>query len=143
MVLALLWELGLSGPALNPGDVTSAMPHRARLITYSGYLILTAAAVLQLATLHSPTGTPVGLFESETLVQAGIIEFGVPLAITIFLVSWLSTPADNDPHSAHKACPPAMTSDGAARRGRGPGYATTCARGRPDLRSPRELLPSV
>lgn len=116
LILALLWELGFSGPALNPGDVTSAMPHRARVITYSGYLILTAAAVLQLGTLHSSTGAPVGIFESETLVQAGIIEFGVPLAITIFLVSWLSTPADNNPHSAHKACPPAMTSDGAARR---------------------------
>jgi hypothetical protein len=30
-----------------------------------------------------------------TLVQAGVIEFGVPLAITVFLVTWLSQkPAD-------------------------------------------------
>jgi hypothetical protein len=105
LMLALLWELGFSGPALNPGDTNSAMPHRARVIAYSGYLTLTAAAVLQLGTLHSSTGAPVGIFESETLVQAGIIEFGVPLAITIFLVSWFSAPTDNDPHCAHKGMP--------------------------------------
>ena len=81
------------------------MPYRARVIAYSGYLTLTAAAVLQLGTLHSSTAAPVGLFESETLVQAGIIEFGVPLAITIFLVSWFSALADNDPHCAHKGMP--------------------------------------
>jgi hypothetical protein len=106
LVLALLWELGFSGPALNPGDATSAMPHRARVIAYSGYLILTTAAVLQLGTLRSSTRAPVGIFESETLVQAGMIEFGVPLAITIFLVRWLSAPTDNDralrtPHTRH------------------------------------------
>jgi hypothetical protein len=134
LMLALLWELGFSGPALNPGDVTSAMPHRARVIAYSGYLILTTAAVLQLGTLRSATGAPVGIFESETLVQTGIIEFGVPLAITIFLVSWLSTPADNDPHSAHKAWPPAMTSDGAARRGAHAPHRPSNASSRPPAR---------
>lgn len=106
LVLALLWELGFSGPMLNPGDDTSAMPHRARVIAYSGYLMLATAAVLQLGTLRSSTGAPVGNFESETLVQAGVIEFGVPLAITVFLVTWLSQkPADKRPRRAHQGTP--------------------------------------
>jgi hypothetical protein len=115
LMLALLWELAFSGPALNPGDATSAMPHRARVLAYSGYLILTTAAVLQLGTLRSSTGAPVGIFESETLVQAGIIEFGVPFAITIFLVSWLSAPADYESAAGGCTAGPASPSPSSAK----------------------------
>jgi hypothetical protein len=72
------------------------MPHRARVVAYVGFLTLTAAAALQLATLHSvSTGAHVGAFESETTAAAGIVEFGVPFAITVFLVRWFSATADN------------------------------------------------
>jgi hypothetical protein len=121
LLLALLWELGSSGTMLNPDmpdpdtpdpdtpdpdtpDPDSPdpdtpdplMPHRARVVAYAGFLTLTAAAVLQLATLHSvSTGAPAGSFESETTAAAGIVEFGVPFAITAFLVRWFSAPADS------------------------------------------------
>ena len=66
------------------------------MIAYVGFLTLTTAAVLQLATLHSVSiGAPTGSFESETTAAAGIVEFGVPFAITVFLVRWFSSPADN------------------------------------------------
>lgn len=101
LLLALLWELASSGTMLNPGmpdsDVPDPpIPHRARVVAYVGFLTLTAAAVLELATLHSvSTGAPAGSFESETTAAAGIVEFGVPFAITAFLVRWFSAPADN------------------------------------------------
>jgi hypothetical protein len=96
LIAALLWELGWSGPMLNRGDPTSAIPHRARVLAYVGYLLMTTAAVLQLGTLHlAYNRAPVGIFESEDFVQAGIVEFGVPFAITVFLVTWMRAPADD------------------------------------------------
>jgi hypothetical protein len=112
IVLALLWELAFSGPMLNParrGDfgehgqdskaaeqaaydraAASPMPPRARILIYSGYLLLTASAVLQIGTLRSPvTGAPLQAFDSETIVRVGVADFGVPLAITLFLLNWL------------------------------------------------------
>jgi hypothetical protein len=97
LLLALLWELAFSGTMLNPGEPTSPMPHRARVVAYVGFLMLTAAAVLQLTTLHSVyTGGPTETFESETAAAAGIVEFGVPFAITFFLVRWFSATADDN-----------------------------------------------
>jgi hypothetical protein len=66
------------------------LPPPARILVYSGYLLLTASAVLQFGTLRSPvTGTPLQVFDSETIVRAGVAELGVPFAITLFLLSWL------------------------------------------------------
>jgi hypothetical protein len=67
--------------------------------------MLTAAAVLQLTTLHSVhTGGPTETFESETAAAAGIVEFGVPFAITFFLVRWFSaTAGDNRTASRNHA----------------------------------------
>jgi hypothetical protein len=125
IVLALLWELAFSGPMLNParpGDfdehgqdskaaeqaaydraAASPMPPRARILIYSGYLLLTASAVLQIGTLRSPaTGAPLQAFDSETIVRVGVAELGVPLAITLFLLSWLrkAQPARGDAGTA-------------------------------------------
>jgi hypothetical protein len=89
VLAALLWELTFSGQLLNSGEPRSVLPRPARLLMYLGYLLLTASAVLQLSTLRSPdTGARVEAFDAETIVQAGIIELGVPLAITIFLINW-------------------------------------------------------
>jgi hypothetical protein len=95
LMLAMAWELAFSGPMLNPGDSDSPMPHRARVILYAGYLLLTTAAFLQLGTLHAiPSGADVGIFDPESIVQVGIVAFGVPLAITVFLAGWFSVPDD-------------------------------------------------
>jgi hypothetical protein len=104
LLLALLWDLISSGQMLNPGKPTSPMPHRARVITYVGFLMLTTAAVLQLATLHSAsTGAAVDAFESEQAVAAGIVEFGIPFAITFFLVSWFSRPEHDTSHDSPRS----------------------------------------
>jgi hypothetical protein len=93
LLLALLWELTFSGNMLNPGKPDSPMPHRARVVAYAGFLMLTTAAVLQLATLHP---VHAGIFESESVVAAGIVEFGVPFAITFFLVRWFTEAVDDN-----------------------------------------------
>jgi hypothetical protein len=90
VILALLWELIFAGELLNPGDPGSLLPSRARLLMYAGYLLLTASAVLLLGTLRTiHGGARVGLLDSETVVQVGIVELGIPLAITLFVLSWV------------------------------------------------------
>jgi uncharacterized membrane protein YhaH (DUF805 family) len=105
VIAALLWELIFSGELLNCGKPASALPRRARLLLYLGYLLLTASAVLQLSTLRSPaTGARVEVFDAETIVQVGIIELGVPLAITVFLINWsLRCPAAVGPRAMQEA----------------------------------------
>jgi hypothetical protein len=105
VIAALLWELIFSGELLNCGKPASALPRRARLLLYLGYLLLTTSAVLQLSTLRSPaTGARVEVFDAETIVQVGIIELGVPLAITVFLINWsLRCPAAVGPRAMQEA----------------------------------------
>ena len=123
LLLALLWELAFSGTMLNPGKSDSPMPHRARVVAYLGFLMLTAAAVLQLATLHSVhTAVPTETFESETAVAAGIVEFGVPFIITFFLVRWFSETLDNN-HAGAPGVTPQRS--GAFPQQRGTGIAGT------------------
>jgi hypothetical protein len=113
VIAALLWELIFSGELLNCGKPESALPRRARLLLYLGYLLLTASAVLQLSTLRSPaTGARVEVFDAETIVQVGIIELGVPLAITVFLINWSArcaaadgTRATHEPSTPRPAIP--------------------------------------
>ena len=108
VIAALLWELIFSGELLNCGKPKSALPRRARLLLYLGYLLLTASAVLQLSTLRSPaTGARVEVFDAETIVQVGIIGLGVPLAITVFLINWSAhcTAADH-PRATHEPSTP-------------------------------------
>ncbi len=108
VIAALLWELIFSGELLNCGKPASALPRRARLLLYLGYLLLTASAVLQLTTLRSPaTGARVEVFDAETIVQVGIIELGVPLAITVFLINWsLRCPAAVGPRATQEPSTP-------------------------------------
>jgi hypothetical protein len=112
VVLALAWEFISSGEMLNSRKPTREpaaqsapgvtgrdqhigrwqrlMPQRARILAYLGYLLLTLSVVLQLGTLHSPAGgAHIELIGPENVVQIGIVGLGVPLVITIFLVSWV------------------------------------------------------
>jgi len=143
VMAALLWELIFSGELLNCGKPASALPRRARLLLYLGYLLLAASAVLQLSTLRSPsTGARVEVFDAETIVQIGIIELGVPLAITVFLINWSprhsaadGPRATQDPSTPRPACRSASVSSTAIApgtsmsprtsrlTGRGPGCA--------------------
>jgi hypothetical protein len=89
VVLALTWDFMSSGEMLNEGEADSLMPRRSRILVYLGYLLLTLAVVLLLGTLRSATtGAHIGVVGVEGLVEVGIVAFGVPLAITLFLVCW-------------------------------------------------------
>jgi hypothetical protein len=61
-----------------------------------------------LSTLRSPaTGARVEVFDEETIVQVGIIELGVPLAITVFLINWsLRCAAADGPRATHELSTP-------------------------------------
>jgi hypothetical protein len=122
--MALMWELIFSGEMLNSGEAASLLPRRARVLIYLGYLLLTASAALQLATLHSPsTGGRVETVDAETIVQAGIIELGVPLAITVFLISWIRrdvaavTATNTDVTAPSTSHPVVLAPSGTARIG--------------------------
>ena len=110
VVLALAWDFMFSGEMLNEGEADSLMPQRARILAYLGYLLLTLAVVLQLGTLRSATtGAHIGVVGVEGLVEVGIVAFGVPLAITRFLVTWFQQESPGQQQAAtdamHPQCP--------------------------------------
>jgi len=125
IMVALLWELAFSGDILNsekadentnPGEATEntspgervPVPQDARVLGYVGYLLLTASAVLQLGTLRSAaTGARLEVFSPDEIVQIGIVELGVPLAITVCLLKWLSTDRSDPSGTANQQRPAA------------------------------------
>lgn len=114
VVLALTWDFMFSGEMLNEGEADALMPRRSRILAYLGYLLLTLAVVLLLGTLRSATtGAHIGVVGVEGLVEAGIVAFGVPLAITLFLVCWFRQESLGQSQAAtdamHPKCPLAAT----------------------------------
>jgi hypothetical protein len=112
VVLALTWDFMFSGEMLNEGEADALMPRRSRILAYLGYLLLTLAVVLLLGTLRSATtGVHIGVVAVESLVEAGIVAFGAPLAITLFLVCWFRQESPVQSQAAtdamHPQCPPA------------------------------------
>jgi hypothetical protein len=110
VVLALTWDFMFSGEMLNEGEADSFMPQRSRILAYLGYLLLTLAVVLLLGTLRSATtGAHIGVIGVEGLVEVGIVAFGVPLAITLFLVCWFRQESPGQSQAAtdamHPQCP--------------------------------------
>ena len=104
VVLALAWDFMFSGEMLNEGKADSPMPQCARILAYMGYLLLTISVVLQLGTLRSATtGAYIGVFSLERLVEVGIVTFGVPLAITLFLVNWFRQESPGQPQATGQA----------------------------------------
>jgi hypothetical protein len=100
IVVALAWEFIFSGELLNKGSKPgSLVPQPARILAYLGYLMLTLSVVLQLGTLRPTTGTGnIELVDTESIVRVGILGLGVPLAITVLLVSWASVPERSRGH---------------------------------------------
>lgn len=109
VLLAMTWDFMFSGEMLNEGEADALMPRRSRILAYLGYLLLTLAVVLLLGTLRSATtGAHIGVV-GEGLVEAGIVAFGVPLAITLFLVCWFRQKSPVQAQAAadamHAQCP--------------------------------------
>ncbi len=84
ILLALGWELAMSGEAVN-GE-SRLFPRPARVLLFCGYVMVVATAVLYFSSLHvQETGERVRpQFESEVWPQTGITELGVPLLLCLF-----------------------------------------------------------
>ncbi len=87
LVLALLWDIAMSGEAVTNGG-NRWFPRHARVSLYFGYVILVLAAILYFSSLQLPAGGGAveSQFESDVWPQAGLIILGVPLLVTLFAV---------------------------------------------------------
>jgi uncharacterized membrane protein YcjF (UPF0283 family) len=87
LLLALTWEIGMSGKITSQsGGVW--FPRHSRVLLYFGYIMLTAAAVLFFSSLRvQSTGSSVEpLFESESWPRSGLIMLGAPVLFTVFML---------------------------------------------------------
>jgi hypothetical protein len=104
---------GGTGRDVRIGRWQRLMPQRARILAYLGYLLLTLSVVLQLGTPRSPAGgAHIELIGPENVVQIGIVGLGVPLVITIFLVSWVQKMPSGMREAPGKAEPPPRRASG-------------------------------
>jgi len=92
LVLALLWDITMSGEAVTNGS-NRWFPRHARVSLYFGYVILVVAAILYYSSLRLPAGGGAvePQFESDVWPQAGLVILGVPLLVTLFamrVASW-------------------------------------------------------
>jgi hypothetical protein len=86
LVLALMWDIAFSGETITNGG-NRWIPRHARVSLYFGYVMLVVADILYFSSLRFPGGAQVeAQFESDTWVQSGMIELGVPLLLTLFIV---------------------------------------------------------
>ena len=87
LVLAFLWDIAMSGETITNGG-NRWIPRHARVSLYFGYVMLVVANILYFSSLRFPGGTQVeAQFESDSWVQGGMIELGVPLLLTVFAVA--------------------------------------------------------
>jgi hypothetical protein len=88
LVLAFLVDILLSGEGTTNRD-GRLFPRSARVHLYFGYVLMTVAAILYFTTLrYQATGGAVpSQFESDRWPQLGLIELGVPLLLTFFLIN--------------------------------------------------------
>ena len=86
LVLALMWDIAFSGETITNGG-NRWVPRHARVSLYFGYVMLVVANILYFSSLRFPSGGQVeAQFESDSWVQSGMIELGIPLLLTMFLV---------------------------------------------------------
>jgi hypothetical protein len=87
LVVALLWDIAMSGETLTNGG-NRLVPRHARVALYFGYVLLTVVNILYFSSLQMPvSGAQVeAQFESDAWVQSGVIILGIPLLLTMFLV---------------------------------------------------------
>jgi hypothetical protein len=85
-VVALMWDIAFSGETITNGG-NRWIPRHARVSLYFGYVMLVVANILYFSSLRFPSGTRVeAQFESDIWVQSGMIQLGIPLLLTLFIV---------------------------------------------------------
>lgn len=83
--VALLIDIALSGEGITNRQGRH-LPRNARVLFYFGYILLVTAALVFFSNLTLRGGLPAGsIFDSELSTEFGILVFGVPLVLTIFL----------------------------------------------------------
>ena len=96
ILLALLWELTVSGESITNGH-SSWFPRAARVLAFCGYIMLVATAVLFFSSLRVRNlGTVLEpQFESEAWPALGILQLGVPALLCLVAVRLgVFTPAE-------------------------------------------------
>jgi hypothetical protein len=91
LMLALLWDVAMSGENLTNAE-GRRVPRHTRVLIYLGYVMLVATAVLFFSSLKGPGAEEAAWFESDQWPQFGIYTMGVPLVLTFFFVNlgvWL------------------------------------------------------
>lgn len=88
VLMALLWDVLMSG-----GSITNRagrwFPRHARVLAYLGYIMVTAAAILNFSSWRvQATGAPLASeLETDLWVQQGMVDFGVPVLLTVFALA--------------------------------------------------------
>ena len=87
LLAAFMVDILLSGEAITNRE-GSLFPRHARVHLYFGYVLLTVAVILYFTSLRyqATGGAVVSQFESDSYPQTGLIQFGVPLLLTVFLL---------------------------------------------------------
>ena len=99
LLAAFMVDILLSGEAITNRH-GAIFPRHSRVHLYFGYVLLTVAVVLYFSSLrYQSTGAAVASqFESEAYPQTGLIQFGVPLLFTTFLLGlwrWRASRTDD------------------------------------------------
>ena len=83
LLLALLWDLAVSGEAIT--NVRGRIfPRDTRVLMFVGYILLVATSVLMFGSLHDEKGKLLeSAFDPEEWVKQGILFLGIPLVITL------------------------------------------------------------
>jgi hypothetical protein len=84
ILLALLWELAVSGQAITNGHST-ILPRASRVLAFCGYIMLVATAVVFFSSLRiQATGVAIEpQFESEGWPALGILQLAVPALLCL------------------------------------------------------------
>ena len=83
--VALLIDIALSGEGITNREGRQ-LPRKSRVLFFFGYILLVAAALVFFSSVTLSGGMPAGsVTDSELSTELGILVFGVPFVLTIFL----------------------------------------------------------
>ena len=93
LLIAFALDVILSGEPITNAHST-ALPRHARVMMFFGYILMGSALVLYFSSLHfQSTGGPVASqFEEGFFPQSGLLIFGIPILLTIFVLKVLRSP---------------------------------------------------
>jgi len=86
LLVAVSWEVFMSGEAItNRGS--HLIPRPSRVLGFTGYAIMVCGAVLFFSALTGPNGTRgAPFFEPESVTQAALFAFALPLFVVMFFL---------------------------------------------------------